>query len=411
MDSPIPSPVQEARKFDATDLAGLKYFKPIQKLLQELHGQCSHPNRLLHYDEYVALLLLYFFNPVLRSLRDIQKISDLKSIAAQFGVHRASLGSLSEASHVFDPCALRAIFLELADQAAVLNGPPRPTGVPSDLAILAADGTLLDALPKMLWALWLGPHDKAVKVHMQFDILRGAPVDMELTDGNGSETEVLASCLTAKRLYVLDRGYMNYGLYQKIIEAKSSFVARLRGNADGEIVETRPLSVDAKAAGVEADEIIWLGGKKSGACLAQKLRRVKVHVKNPPRHGLKPRLRRVSRKVKSVRVSEEEFDVWLITDRMDLLPEIIALLYQYRWQIEIFFRWLKCTLGCKHLLAESENGIRLQMYAALIASLLIILWTGRKPNKSALLMLNLYFQGWADLDELKASIGKLKPLA
>jgi hypothetical protein len=318
---------------------------------------------------------------------------------------------LSEASHVFDPNALRAIFLELADQAAVLNGPPRPTGVPSDLAIIAADGTLLDALPKMLWALWLGPHDKAVKVHMQFDILRGAPVDMELTDGNGSETEVLANCLTANRLYVLDRGYMNYGLYQKIINAKSSFVARLRENADCEIVESRPLSADAKAAGVEADEIVWLGGKKSGACRSQKLRRVKFHVKNPPHHGLKPRMARVSRKVKSVRVSEEEFDVWLITDRMDLLPEIIALLYQYRWQIEIFFRWLKCTLGCRHLLAESENGIRLQMYAALIASLLIILWTGRKPNKGALLMLNLYFQGWADLDELKASIGKLKPLA
>jgi hypothetical protein len=398
------------RKFDAADLGGLKYFKPIQKLLEELHDHCAHPNRLLHYDEYIALLLLYFFNPMLQSLRDLQKVSDLKSVAAQLGVRRASLGSLSEASHVFDPDALRAIFLELADQAAVLNGPPRPAGVPADLAVIAADGTLLDALPKMLWALWLGPHDKAVKVHLQFDILRGAPVDMELTDGNGSETEVLKNHLAAGRLYVIDRGYMNYSLYQNILDAKSSFVARLRANADCQVVERRPLSAESKAAGVEADEVVWLGGEKTSSRPAQKLRRVKVHVKNPPHHGLKPRMARVSRKVKSVRVSEDEFDVWLITDRMDLLPEIIALLYQYRWQIEIFFRWLKCTLGCRHLLAESENGIRLQMYAALIASLLIILWTGRKPNKTALLMLNLYFQGWADLDELKASIEKLKPL-
>lgn len=399
-----------ARNFEAGDLAGLKYFRPIQKLLESLHGQRAHPNRLLHYDEYIALLLLYFFNPVLSSLRDLQKVSNLKTVAAQLGVRRASLGSLSEASHVFDPDALRAIFLELADQALALNGPPRPTGVPADLAVIAADGTLLDALPKMLWALWLGPHDKAVKVHLQFDILRGAPVDIELTDGNGSETEVLKDHLAAGRLYVLDRGYMNYDLYQKIIDAKSSFVARLRANADCQVVQSRPLTAEAKAAGVQADEIVWLGGEKTGSRPAQQLRRVKIHVKNPPQHGLKRRLPRVSRKVKSVRVSEEEFDVWLITDRMELLPEVIALLYQYRWHIEIFFRWLKCTLGCRHLLAESENGIRLQLYAALIASLLIVLWTNRKPNKGALLMLNMYFQGWADLDELKASIEKLKPL-
>ena len=410
MDVPRCTVTSGARKFNAADLAGLKYFRPIQNLLQEVHNLHAHPNRLLHYDEYAALLLLYFFNPIAASLRDLQKISDLKAVARQLGVRRASLGSLSEASHLFDPEPLRAIFLELADQAAVLNGPARPIGVPEDLAIIAADGTLLDALPKMVWAMWMGPHDKAVKVHLQFDILRGAPVDMELTDGNGSETEVLKNHLAANRLYVIDRGYFNYGLYRNILEAKSSFVARLRGNADCQVVESRPVSAEAKAAGVEADDIVWLGGEQTRSRPAQQLRRVKVHVKNLPQHGLKPRMARVSRKVKSVRVSAEEFDLWLITDRTDLSPEVIALLYQYRWQIEIFFRWLKCTLGCRHLLAESENGIRLQMYAALIASLLIILWTGRKPNKTTLLMLNCYFQGWADLDELKASIAKLKPL-
>jgi hypothetical protein len=49
------SPHVQPRKFDAADLAGLKYFKPIRKLLEELHGHSAHPNRLLHYDEYIAL--------------------------------------------------------------------------------------------------------------------------------------------------------------------------------------------------------------------------------------------------------------------------------------------------------------------------------------------------------------------
>jgi len=63
----------------------------------------------------------------------------------------------------------------------------------------------------------------------------------------------------------------------------------------------------------------------------------------------------------------------LVTDRMDLPAEIIALLYRYWWQIELFFRWFKCILGCTHLLSLSRNGVSLQVYCALIASMLITL--------------------------------------
>jgi len=116
----------------------------------------------------------------------------------------------------------------------------------------------------------------------------------------------------------------------------------------------------------------------------------------------------VDPKTKQIRSSEEEFDLWLVTDRLDLLPEIVALIYRYRWQIEIFFRWFKCVLGCKHLLSQSENGIRIEMYAALIASLLIVLWTGRKPTKRTLELLQFHFQGWASAAEVDAHIAALK---
>ena len=71
---------------------------------------------------------------------------------------------------------------------------------------------------------------------------------------------------------------------------------------------------------------------------------------------------------------------------------------------------MKYTLGCRHLLAESENGLTIQVYAGLIATLLIMLWTGRKPNKMTLFMVDMYLAGWASLDELKAELGKLKKL-
>src|SRR3990167_8763311 len=92
---------------------------------------------------------------------------------------------------------------------------------------------------------------------------------------------------------------------------------------------------------------------------------------------------------------------------MDLPAELIVLMYRYRWQIELFFRWFKCVLGCKHLLAHSENGLTIQVYCALIASLLIRLWTGRKPTKRTFEMICLYFQGWATLEELIEHIEKL----
>jgi len=76
------------------------------------------------------------------------------------------------------------------------------------------------------------------------------------------------------------------------------------------------------------------------------------------------------------------------------------------WQIELFFRWLKCVLGCRHLLSHSQQGVTLQVYFAIIASLLIGLWTGTKPNKRLYEMICLYFAGWATAEELSHHIEK-----
>jgi hypothetical protein len=83
--------------------------------------------------------------------------------------------------------------------------------------------------------------------------------------------------------------------------------------------------------------------------------------------------------------------------------------YRFRWTIELFFRWLKCVLGGKQLLTTSANGVALQIYTVLIVSLLIVLWTGRKPTKRTWEMLQFYFQGWASLDEVEAHLERQKP--
>lgn len=76
--------------------------------------------------------------------------------------------------------------------------------------------------------------------------------------------------------------------------------------------------------------------------------------------------------------------------------------------IELFFRMFKGLLSCRHLLSTKQNGVEIQAYMAIIACLMILIYTGRSPTKRTFEMICLYLQGWADLDELEAHIEKLK---
>ena len=76
--------------------------------------------------------------------------------------------------------------------------------------------------------------------------------------------------------------------------------------------------------------------------------------------------------------------------------EVVALLYRYRWTIELFFRFFKQVLGCRHLFSDDPRGITIQCYCAVIACMLLQLWTGKKPNKEMHRMVGFYLSGWAD---------------
>jgi hypothetical protein len=376
------------------DLQGLKYFKVLRPLLDRLHDDATARdragNRRLHFDQYGCLLLLFFFNPIVKSLRGIQQASTLDKVQRLLGCERAALGSLSEASRVFDPALLREIIGQLATQALPLVHGREAEALHG---LTAVDGSLLPALPKMAWALWLDPQHRAAKMHVHFDVLKGIPVDTTVTSGNGSEIEQLRATLQAHRLYVIDRGYAEYQLFQDIIDAQSGFIGRIRDNAVWQVVEERAVTAAAQAAGVRSDRIVWLGGPQSGTVFQQTVRVLEVATGKTDAQG-RPEI------------------LLLATNRLDLAAELVALGYRFRWAVELFFRWLKCILGCRHLLANSANGVTLQVYLAIIASLLISLWVGRKPTQRTLEMLQFYFTGWATEEELMAHLEQLKkPLA
>ncbi|MBL8819019.1 MAG: transposase, partial [Planctomyces sp.] len=98
----------------------------------------------------------------------------------------------------------------------------------------------------------------------------------------------------------------------------------------------------------------------------------------------------------------------LATDLLEIPAELIAEAYRLRWLIELFFRMIKQLLRCRHLLSTHQNGVEIQTYMAIIACLLILIYTGRSPTKRTFEMICLYLSGWASLEELERHIAKLK---
>ena len=386
-------------KIKESQLVGFKYFKAISGMLESLHDAgCQRDragNRLLHMDQYMSLLLLYMFNPICTSLRAVQQASELQKVQRILGCPRASLGSLSESARVFDSALMQEIIEHLSDKLKPISSHSKL----DDLAgcLTAVDGTLIPALSKMTWALWKTDR-QAVKAHTQFDLQKHVPVKITVTDGNGNEKDVLAEHLEPGRIYVKDRGYAKLALFQQILDAQSSFVCRLQDDAVYDILEEHERSVDAQNAGIVFDRKVRLGSnKKTKEQLSVPVRLIAVKCT--------PHVKRAH----TGRGGPEQGETLLIaTDRFDLEADVIALIFKHRWMIEIFFRFFKHVLGCRHLLSYCQNGIELQTYAAIIACMLIALWTGRKPTLRTYEMLCWYFTGMASEEELLAHIAKLK---
>lgn len=376
-------------RIDPRKLQGFKYFGLIDDLLARLRPVGTERdragNREFFFDQYATLMILYYFNPTVTTLRGLQQFTTLEKVQRLCGVKPTSLGSLSEAARVFDPAALEPLVAELAAQAA-RQGRSLPATKEAALAgLIAVDGSLLKALPRMAWALWQDATHRAAKMHVAFAVFPGAPVGATVTAGNASERDELRKLVQPGGFYVADRGYADYSLFREFDANGVRFLIRLQEKAVFEVLEERPLTDADRAAGVVRDVILRrLGTAKHHALLKRPLRIVIVQGAAPGQ-------------------------VWILaTNALDLPAELIAIGYRYRWQIELFFRWLKCVLGCRHLLCENPAGVKLQVYCAILAALLIGLWVGVKPNKRTYEMLCHYLSGWATAEELERHLIKLR---
>jgi len=403
---------QPTSKIKASDLSGLKYFKQIRPLLESLHGIGAErdraQNRELHMDQYACLVLMWMFNPVLTSLRGLQQASQLEAVQGKFGVGRASLGSLSEAVTIFDPEPLKQIAATLATEV--------PSSDPSRFDVIgkqltAVDGSVFKTAVRVATLAWLpskgngsaqGSAVDGYRMHTHFEILRGIPERIDATPampkGKDDEKAVLASVLKPDRCYVMDRGYAKFELFNQIHAMQSSYICRVRDNSTPKILKERELTDEDRAAGVRVDREVVLGAHTANhktVASDHPVRYIEIEVPVHERTGKGG--------------TNCDGKLRIVTDLMDVPAELIAEAYRLRWLIELFFRMVKQLLGCRHLLSTKPNGVEIQMYLAIIACLLILIYTGGQPNKRTYEMICFYLLGWASLPELEAHIKKLKP--
>ena len=172
----------------ARDVQGFQSFRLLGPLMEHLHTAGTEReragNRQLCYEQYATWWRLYFFSPIVTSLRGLPQATPLAKVPARFGVGPTSLGALSEAGQVFDAALLQEVIAALGQRLPV---PAVATERAARQALTAVEGSLLPALPTMAWARWQDAPHRAAKRPVACEVLRQIPVAVTVTAGQASE--------------------------------------------------------------------------------------------------------------------------------------------------------------------------------------------------------------------------------
>lgn len=206
---------------------------------------------------------------------------------------------------------------------------------------------------------------QGLKVHVQIAAEGAAPVYLQISAPNINDIEVGRRLeLECGATYVFDKGYYDYNWWYTFERQGASFVTRLKKNAGIEQVQSHPISAQLRETILEDATITFKnkhpGGKRINDYYGTSLRRVVV---NRPDH---------------------KTPLTLVTNDFKRSAEEIALLYKRRWEIELFFKWLKQNLKLKRFLGRSANAVKTQIYIAIITYLLVWMYRRNHANKASM---------------------------
>jgi len=213
-----------------------------------------------------------------------------------------------------------------------------PMGVALDQTVYALDSTTIDLCLNLFpWARFRS-HKAAVKLHTLIDLRGPIPTMIAISDGKQADVRVLDDIVPEPgAFYVMDRGYVDFERLFRFVLAGAFFVTRYKKGIKLNRLESR--AVD-KTTGLRSDHIVWLKLEKSVNHYPDRLRRV------------------------SYRDPEDGKVLVFLTNNFDLSALTIAQLYKCRWQVELFFKWIKQNLRIKHFSGNSTNAVKTQVWIA-----------------------------------------------
>jgi uncharacterized protein DUF4372/DDE family transposase len=252
-----------------------------------------------------------------------------------------------------------------ADFARILIGTARelyrhePFGVELAETVYALDSTTIDLCLSMFpWAQFRR-HKSAVKVHALLDLRGSIPTNVYVTSGAVHDIHLLDELLPeAGAFYLLDRGYLDFGRLYLLTQGCAFFITRAKQNTPFWRREWRPV---LRSTGLRSDQTIQLTGPKTSRLYPDPLRR--IHYFD----------------------AEKELRLIFLTNNFLLPAFTIAELYRARWQVELFFRWIKQHLHIKSFYGTSENAVKTQVWVAIAVYVLVAI-----VKKKAELELSLY---------------------
>lgn len=288
------------------------------------------------------VVLLYAQATGKDSLREIEKSLQVSHETwHHLGIKSVSRSSIGRTNNTRDPVVFEKLFYALLTECKTITSSRQFS---FDNPLYSLDATLVSLCLNLFdWAKYRTGKG-AVKIHTVLNNRTGIPTVIEITPGNVADIKQgkgLKLDLPKRSILVFDRGYVDYAWWKELDAGGLFWVTRTKENMIVIVSERRT----AKGEGILADDLVWLGD---------------------------PIKEIYDKKMRCVRYKDEkQGELVFLTNNMELSASNIALVYKERWQVELFFKWIKQNLKIKTFLGTSKNAVMNQIWVAMIYYLLL----------------------------------------
>jgi len=314
--------------------------QPIEAIIasmSEIIDQESHSQKLFFADFVKKLIFGYVYQ--VSSLRNLSLELQTNPMCRAVGLRYTPFSTLKDGFSRFESKHFKQLFESVLEQTKLSQVKQL-----DEMGVFRViDGSLFPTLLQMSWTSYRKAKN-AFKLHLCFELNRMIPTEFWVGTGNSSERQFLESVLEAGITYIADRGYFSFGVADKIVQAKAFFVMRTKNNLLYKVVENLPIETCEMPNCFRkvTDEIVIFSGDEK-----------------------QNRLRLIT-----FEVAGSYFRV--VSNRFDLMTLNIVVLYAYRWQIELFFKFMKRTMKGIELFNHSQNGVEIQFYGLMSVAILML---------------------------------------